>query len=59
MSLLSTAEIAEVLRVHPETIRRLVRARRIPYFKISPTEYRFDTTAVLAALAKETEHNDD
>ena len=48
--LLTTKELAEVLNVHPITVTRMVRNKRIPYIKIGGTEFRYKLNEVLKAL---------
>jgi excisionase family DNA binding protein len=50
--LLNKAEIAERLGVHPETIAKWAREKRIPEIRISPKGRRFDFDEVIAALKK-------
>jgi excisionase family DNA binding protein len=38
---LTVAEVAEYLRIHRCTIYRLIKARKLPYFKIG-SDYRFN-----------------
>jgi len=40
-NILTVAEVAEYLRVHPSTIYKLLKARKIPAFKIG-SDYRFN-----------------
>lgn len=47
-------ELAELLRVSPRTLERMVHARAIPAIKIGPRAIRFKTAAVLDALARRT-----
>lgn len=51
-TLLTTAEVAERLRVTPETVRSWVRRGLIPEIRISATVRRFDLDDVLVALRK-------
>lgn len=53
-NLISTTKMAKRLGVHRMTIVRLVKAKRIPYIKISSTEYRYDAEKVIAALEEST-----
>lgn len=48
-NLLKTKELAERLRLNPETIRRMTRAGKIPHIVIGNAK-RYDLTAVMAAL---------
>jgi len=45
--ILTVREVAEYLRVHPTTIYRLVRLKRIPGFLVG-SDWRFDIDAVKA-----------
>ena len=45
--ILTVREIAEYLRVHPTTIYRLVRLKRIPGFLVG-SDWRFDIDAIKA-----------
>ena len=54
MKLLSTNELAEKLNVHRITVVRMVNDGRIPYIKISDTEYRYDLEKVMARLEENT-----
>ena len=49
-NLLSTTKMAKKLGVHRITIVRMANDGRIPYIKISDTEYRYDAEKVIAAL---------
>ncbi|MCP4279521.1 MAG: helix-turn-helix domain-containing protein [Alteromonas sp.] len=49
--MLTTKELAESMGVHPETVRRLVKRNKIPYLKISETEFRFIEADVIRALS--------
>lgn len=49
-SLLTGRELAERLRVSPDTIRHWARIGRIPVVRYSPRVRRFDLEAVLTAL---------
>ena len=53
-NLLSTTKMARKLGVHRITIVRMAIDGRIPYLKISDTEYRFDAKKVIAALENST-----
>ena len=44
-SIMTAAEIAQYLRIHPSTIYKLLRQRQIPFFKIG-SDYRFDRDAI-------------
>ncbi len=50
--LLTAHELAERLRVSPETIRGWARHGLIPTLRLSPKVIRFDPQAVVAALTK-------
>ena len=50
--LLTLGGCARLLRITPDTVRRLVRERRIPALRVGK-QYRFDRDAVLAALPRE------
>ena len=54
MKLLSTNELAEKLNVHRITVVRMVNDGRIPYIKISDTEYRYDLEKVMTRLEENT-----
>jgi excisionase family DNA binding protein len=49
--LLDVIKVAELLALHPESIRRLCRAGRIPYLKVAG-RLRFDPRAIEAWLSK-------
>jgi len=49
--LMTGRELAERLRVSPDTIRHWVRIGRIPVVRYSGRVHRFDLEAVLAALS--------
>ena len=49
-NLLSTTKMAKKLGVHRITVVRMANDGRIPYIKISDTEYRYDAEKVIAAL---------
>jgi excisionase family DNA binding protein len=42
---LTLAEVADILRVHPSTIYRLVKRKEIPAFKVG-SDWRFDIKAL-------------
>lgn len=48
--IVSTKELASKLKVHPETIRRMVRRKQIPVIKISETDYKFNLEDVIKTL---------
>lgn len=48
--LLTATELAERLKVRPETVKVWAREGRIPAVRLSPKVLRFDPVAVLAAL---------
>ncbi len=50
MKLLKTKELAEKLGVHPITVNRMAKDGRIPFIKISDTEFRFNYEEVIEAL---------
>ena len=50
MSLMTTNELAVKLNVHRITVVRMANDGRIPYIKISSTEYRYDLEKVMLAL---------
>ena len=47
---MTTQELAERLNVHRITIMRMAKDGRIPYIKISDTEFRYDWDKVMAKL---------
>ena len=49
-NLISTTEMANKLGVHRITVVRMAKDGRIPFVKISDTEYRYDMDKVIAAL---------
>ena len=49
--LLTARDLAERLRVSPETVREWARRGCIPALRLSPKALRFDAKAVLAALS--------
>lgn len=53
MEFKDTKELAEILNVHPETVRRWVKAKRIPYIKVGKRDFRFDVEKVIEALEGE------
>jgi|TARA_R110002124_G_scaffold97565_1_gene242552 excisionase family DNA binding protein len=50
IKLLSTTDMAKHLSVHRITVVRMAIDGRIPFLKISDTEYRYDRDKVIAAL---------
>jgi excisionase family DNA binding protein len=50
MTLLTSREIAQILHVHPETVRRAARRGALPSLQVGRA-WRFDVEAVLRALA--------
>jgi excisionase family DNA binding protein len=44
-TVMTTLELAQYLRVHPSTIYKLLRQRKIPAFKIG-TDYRFNVEQI-------------
>ena len=53
-TLLSTTQLAKKLGVHRITVVRMANDGRIPYIKISDTEYRYDYDKVIEALEANT-----
>ena len=53
-SLLSTTQLAKKLGLHRITVVRMANDGRIPYIKISDTEYRYDYGKVIEALENNT-----
>jgi excisionase family DNA binding protein len=49
---LTTAELAQRLRLSPETIRQMAGTGKIPSLRISPKVIRFDLQAVTQAIQK-------
>ena len=49
-NLLSTTQLSKKLSVHRITVIRMANDGRIPYVKISDTEYRYDYKKVMVAL---------
>ena len=47
---MSTSQLAKKLGVHRITVIRMANDGRIPFMKISDTEYRYDFEKVMAAL---------
>lgn len=52
--LLTTNEMAAKLNVHRITVMRMATDGRIPYIKISATEYRYEEDAVMEKLRSTT-----
>lgn len=50
--LLTLPELADRLRMHPDTVRGLYRRSKIPGIKLGHRTLRFDYQAVLAELAR-------
>ena len=48
--LLTTPELARLLKLQPETVRRLVRRGQIPSIRLSPKIVRYDADAVMRAM---------
>lgn len=48
-----TAEMARLLSCSVQTIRRMVKDEKIPYFRVGNWEYRFQPKDVLAALQRQ------
>ena len=53
-SLLSTTQLAKKLGLHRITVVRMANDGRIPYIKISDTEYRYDYDKVIETLEANT-----
>ena len=49
-NLISTNELAKKLSVHRMTVVRMAKDGRIPFLKISDTEYRYNYEKVITAL---------
>lgn len=56
---MTTKELADHLKVHPETIRRMVKRGQIPYIKISETNFKFELDTVLEVLQNNGGINED
>lgn len=54
--LLTLKELAIKLNITPKTLRLWVKSKNIPHIKVN-TIYRFDLSAVLKHLEKETRNN--
>jgi excisionase family DNA binding protein len=52
LQLITIGELAERLRIHPDTLRGLYKRGRIPGIKLGYRTLRFDYTAVLEALRR-------
>jgi excisionase family DNA binding protein len=50
--IMTVAEVAKYLRVHPSTLYRLLRQHQIPAFKIG-SDYRFERDAIVKWMADE------
>ena len=50
MKITDTKGLAEILKVNPETVRRMVAAGRIPVIKLGNRDFRFDVEKVIATL---------
>jgi excisionase family DNA binding protein len=48
--LLTTKELAEILNLHPETIKRMAKREQIPFIRVSATKFMFDENDVFEAL---------
>jgi excisionase family DNA binding protein len=48
--IVTAEELSEKLSLHPETIRRHVRAGNLPFIRLGRGVIRFDLEAVIAAL---------
>lgn len=55
---LTIEEVAELLRMHPDTIRRLLRAKRLPGKKVGGGEWRI-SRELLDKYIKESEDQSD
>ena len=55
MTLLTTAEIAEFLRITPQHVTRLCRRGEIPHLRIGPKGYRFVKDDVIQWLRQSAE----
>lgn len=54
--LIGAAELAVLLSVDPETVRRMAHARKVPCYRLQlrgRVSFRFDVEAVLAALGRD------
>jgi excisionase family DNA binding protein len=49
---LTVKEVSEILRVHPETVRRLVKKGKIPSFRIG-AEWRFRSDQIARWMAEQ------
>lgn len=54
-NLITAYELADQLRVTPETVKIWARQGLIPRVRLTPKVIRFDPSAVLAALARKAE----
>ena len=54
--LLTVTELADRLKVKPETIRGWATARLIPVIRVNPKVLRFDYEDVMAALRRRADH---
>lgn len=53
MQFITTSDLAKLLSVHENTVRRWTRDGRIPHIKISETDFRYEVEKVIAALEKQ------
>ena len=53
---ITTKELSLHLGLHTETIRRMCRDGRIPYIKVSKTDFKFDLEKVIKRLEKDAEN---
>jgi excisionase family DNA binding protein len=51
-NLMTTSELAEMLKLRPETIRKLARIGKIPSIRLSPKIVRYDPQAVIKSMQK-------
>lgn len=51
--LMTTGELAKMLNVHGHTVRLWAKEGKIPYIKLSATNYRFDYDEVIKALKED------
>ena len=56
--MLTTFELAEYLRVHPDTIKKLVKEGKLPSIQIG-RQLRFDSASVVKALSTNTTDTDE
>lgn len=53
MQIVNSKELAVILNVNVETVRRMVKRGEIPFFKVGEREYRFDVQEVIKSLKDE------